>query len=84
MDIEKYAHNICLKLVDNKFFDEQGVVFEGIKTQRELLIKRLNWWINNMEGDIKNEAPMTATLLGQSVMKFFDAQNEKEPIENYL
>ena len=84
MDIEKYAHSICLKLVDNNFFDEQGIVMKGIKTQRELLIKRLGWWMTNMEGDIINEAPMTATLIGKHVMAFFDKQHEKKPFENYL
>lgn len=84
MDIQKYAHKICLKLVDNKFFDEQGVLFEGVKSQRELLLKRLQWWLTNMDGDIMQEAPMTATLIGKAVMDFFDKQAEKEQFENYI
>lgn len=83
MDIEKYAQSICLKLIDNKLFNELNVSFEGVKTQRELLVKRLNWWMNNMEGEITSEAPMTATMLGKAVMAIFDKQHEKEPIENY-
>lgn len=84
MDIEKYAHSICLNLVDNSFFENQGVVFDGIKTQRELLVKRLGWWMKNMEGDILSEAPMTATMIGNVVMEFFDKQHEKEQFENYI
>lgn len=72
-----HAESIALKICDNTWWHHLDTLLpkkvgDGCSTERELCIKRLNYWINNYEGDITSEAPMYATMLGQDVMKIID------------
>ena len=78
MDIEKYAMGILQQLSDNKIFNDLEVKFENVKTDRELVVKRLHWWMKNMEGDIMAEAPMTCITISQQVMRFYDLLTDKD------
>lgn len=75
--INESAKRILLSIVDNKTFIELGVSFNNVKTERELVINRLNWWLDNMEPEMKTEAPLSTSLISNQVMKLYDFYSNK-------
>lgn len=74
---EQHAKAIALKLVDNKWWEEISAIdkkarFGPQSTERELLLKRLQYWMVNMEGDMSSEAPMYSVILAKNVMNIID------------
>lgn len=71
-EISEDAKGIALVCLKNEWWTKSKIAFPGIKSDRELLIKRLAYWIEHMEGDIKFEAPLTAYYIRREAVMYFD------------
>lgn len=71
-DISEDAKAIARVCCQNDWWTKNKVAFPEVKTERELLIRRLAYWLEHMEGDIKYEAPLTASIIHREAILFFD------------
>lgn len=78
-----HAQSLAETISRNDFWNKNKIEFK-CATVRELVLKRLNWWCANMEGDIREEAPMYSSLLRTEVMRIFDTNAIKIKEPNYF
>ena len=70
--ISQDAKAIALVCCQDDWWIKNKVAFTGVKTDRDLLIKRLSYWLEHMEGDINHEAPLTASIIRSEAISYFD------------
>lgn len=65
-----HAQSIVAKIADNSFWKD--VEIPPCSTERELCVKRLYWWVTNMEQDMFIEAPFYTAAISVQVMQIID------------
>jgi hypothetical protein len=80
MEVSSFAKSIAVFCSKDKNFFLPENKFKA-STELELLKKRLDWYFDNMEGDIKSEAPMYYTQTYKEVMHIFKGAISKTKIK---